>query len=64
MSDDLAGQSTELALLRRIDAKMDKMAARIDAVDRRAAIAGGVSGTIAGGVVAIAVEYIKAKMGW
>lgn len=60
MSEEQAGQSTELALLRRIDGKMDNLTVRLDAVDRRAAVAGAVSG----GVVAVAVGYIRAKMGW
>ncbi len=57
-------ESTEVALLRRIDGKVDKVTAQLDAVGRRAAVTGGLSGSIAGGVVAIAVGYIKAKMGW
>ena len=64
MSEDQAGQSTEVALLLRIDGKMDKVAERIDAVGRRAVIAGGLSGSMAGGVVAVAIHYIKMKMGW
>jgi hypothetical protein len=58
------GQPTELELLRRIDGKVDKVTAQLDAVDRRACLAGGLSGSVAGGVVAIAIGYIKAKMGW
>ena len=64
MSEEQAGQSTELALLRRIDGKMDNLTSRLDAVDRRAAVAGAVSGSVAGGVVTIAIGYIRAKMGW
>jgi len=57
-------ESTEVTLLKRIDGKVDKVTAQLDAVGRRAAVAGGLSGSIAGGLVAIAVSYIKAKMGW
>ncbi len=64
MSEEQAGQSTELALLRRIDGKMDTLTTRLDTLDRRAAVAGAVSGGVAGGVVAVAVGYIRAKMGW
>jgi hypothetical protein len=64
MTQERENESTELALLRRIDGKVDKVTAQLDAVDRRAAVAGGISGSVAGGVVALAVGYIKAKMGW
>jgi len=59
-----AGETTEVALLRRIDGKMDTVVDRLDAVERRAMVAGGSSGALAGGVVALAISYIRAKMGW
>lgn len=64
MSEDQAGQSTEVALLLRIDGKVDHLAAQLDAVGRRAAVTGALSGSIAGGVVTVAIHYIKLKMGW
>ena len=59
-----AGETTEVALLRRIDGKMDTVVGRLDAVERRATVAGACSGSLAGGVVALTIGYIRAKMGW
>ncbi|OLN30433.1 hypothetical protein DVDV_0633 [Desulfovibrio sp. DV] len=53
-----------MALLRRIDGKMDTVVDRLDTVERRAMVAGACSGSLAGGVAAIAIGYIRAKMGW
>jgi len=64
MTDRGSEKSAELALLQSIDGKVDKVTAQLDAVGRRAAVTGGLSGSIAGGVVAIAVHYIKMRMGW
>ena len=64
MTQERETESTELALLRRIDGKVDHLTTRLDAVDRRAAIAGAMSGSLAGGVVSLAIGYIRAKMGW
>jgi len=64
MTDRGNEESTEVTLLRRIDGKVDKVTAQLDAVGRRAAVTGGLSGSIAGGLAAIAVHYIKMKMGW
>ncbi|WP_075353258.1 hypothetical protein [Desulfovibrio sp. DV] len=64
MSGNEAGETTEVALLRRIDGKMDTVVDRLDTVERRAMVAGACSGSLAGGVAAIAIGYIRAKMGW
>ncbi len=59
-----AGETTEVALLRRIDGKMDTVVDRLDAVERRAMVAGAGGGALAGGVVSLGIAYIRAKMGW
>ncbi|MGE4539225.1 MAG: hypothetical protein AB7D37_19320 [Desulfovibrio sp.] len=64
MTQERESESAELALLRRIDGKVDCLTTRLDAVDKRAAMAGAVSGSVAGGVVAVAINYIRVKMGW
>lgn len=59
---------SERQLLLRIDRKLDRVTSDLGEVKRQAAVAGGVAGGIAGGVaggvVAVAIGYIKAKMGW
>lgn len=64
MKEQETEESTEVALLRRIDGKVDKVAEQLDGVGRRAVVAGGLSGSIAGSVVALGINYIKIKMGW
>ena len=59
-----AGETTEVALLRRIDGKMDTVVNRLDTVERRAMVAGAGGGALAGGVVSLGIAYIRAKMGW
>ncbi len=59
-----AGETTEVALLRRIDGKMDTVVDRLDTVERRAMVAGAGGGALAGGVVSLGIAYIRAKMGW
>ncbi|MBI4804450.1 MAG: hypothetical protein HY795_04360 [Desulfovibrio sp.] len=54
---------TELELLRSIDGKVDSLGDRLDSVNRRAVVAGGLSGSLAGGIVATAICYLKAKWG-
>ena len=58
------GDDLEVALLRRIDGKMDTVVDRLDAVERRAMVAGAGGGALAGGVVSLGIAYIRAKMGW
>jgi len=64
MSGNEAGETTEVALLRRIDGKMDTVVDRLDAVERRAMVVGASSGALAGGVVSLTIGFIRAKMGW
>lgn len=54
-------QTPELALLYRIDHKLDALDARMGGMERRAVVAGAVAGGVSGGVVAVAIGYIKAK---
>ncbi len=64
MSGNGAEETTEVALLRRIDGKMDTVVDRLDTVERRAMVVGASSGALAGGVVSLTIGFIRAKMGW
>lgn len=64
MNGNDAEETTEVALLRRIDGKMDTVVDRLDTVERRAVVAGAGGGALAGGVVSLGIAYIRAKMGW
>jgi len=59
---------SERQLLLRIDGKLDQVSRDVGEIKRQAVgaggVAGGVAGGLAGGVVAVAVGYIKAKLGW
>ena len=58
----------ELALLKQIDSKLDRIETRVDNLQevatKNGAIAGAVAGSITGGLVATGIALIKARMGF
>jgi tetrahydromethanopterin S-methyltransferase subunit G len=59
--------TTELALLSEINQRLERIENNIDEVKsvatRQGAIAGGIAGTIGGGVVTTGILFIKAQLG-
>ena len=64
MKNNTAPATLEMQALGRIEKKLDGLDGRMDGMERRASVAGTVSGSLAGGIVASAIYLIKAKMGW
>lgn len=55
--------SEELALLRKIDQKVDAIDAQIPNIKKTAAIHGAIAGGISGGIVAAGISIAKMKLG-
>lgn len=67
-STQTTADSEQIALLRKIDSDIGALSAKVDESQklavRNGAIAGGVSGAVSGGIVALGLQFVRHKLGF